>query len=94
MRVQPAINDFGGQIDRVNVQRCAAGLRPLDRERAVREITRLWNMMLRDAKARLQEKARRDLGHDLADNSFTHLILVREIEPDFRATVAAMVQQP
>jgi hypothetical protein len=94
MSVQPALTDFDRQIDRVNVQRCAAGLPPLDREQAVREITRLWNTMLDDAKIRLQEKARRDLGRDLAGNSLTHLMLAREIEPDFRDAVATMATRP
>jgi hypothetical protein len=86
----PSLTDFPGQVDRVNRQQCAAGLPPLDRERAIREVTRLWNTMLADAKVRLQEKARRDLGRDLADNSLTHVTLALTIEQGFREAVAVM----
>ncbi|MFC3124334.1 hypothetical protein ACFOD4_04610 [Pseudoroseomonas globiformis] len=93
MDVQPALTDFDGQISWVNGRRHAAGLPPLDREQAILEIIRCWNMMLGDAKARLQTKARRDLGRDLANNSFTHLVLALDIESSFRAAVEAMVWQ-
>ncbi|MFC3124327.1 hypothetical protein ACFOD4_04575 [Pseudoroseomonas globiformis] len=90
----PSLTDFPKQVDWLNAQRCAANLPLLDRQQATRDIIRLWNTMLADAKARLQEKARHDLGRDLAGNSLTHLTLVLDIEQSFRNAVAAMVRRP
>jgi hypothetical protein len=79
--VQPALNAFGYQIDRVNEQRCAAGLPPLDRAQAIRDANQTWNTLLREAKERLRDTAWRELGRDIADNTFTRLALVHQNLP-------------
>ncbi|WP_420105118.1 hypothetical protein [Herbaspirillum huttiense] len=94
MGVQPALTNFKGQIKEVNRQRCAAGLPPLDCEQAVREAIQVWNSLLREAEERLRERAQREMGRGLAGNSFTHLVLAREIESEFRTAVAEMAESP
>jgi hypothetical protein len=84
MTMLPSITDFPSQISRVNARRRAAGLLPLDQEQAVRNAIQFWNSLLREARERLREKTLRDLGRELADNSFTHLVLAREVAPAFQ----------
>lgn len=80
-----SLTDFRRQIDELNDRRMQQGLTPLPRDPAIRETIGVWNSLLRGAKEELRERAGRNLGHVLADNAMTHWILVREVEPRFRA---------
>jgi hypothetical protein len=76
-----SLTDFAAQIACQNAVRAASGLRPLDMESEVRAAIREWNRLLDEARTRLQDAA----DHPLANNSFTHQVLAREIAPAFRA---------
>jgi hypothetical protein len=76
-----SLTDFAAQIACQNDTRVAAGLPPLDMQSAVGAAIREWNRLLDEARTRLQAAA----DHPLANNSFTHQVLAREIAPAFRA---------
>lgn len=76
-----SVTDFSAQIAHCNTVRAASGLPLLDQQQGVRDAVHRWNTLLAEARARLRERA----GRDLANNSFTHLVICREVEPEFRA---------
>ena len=73
------------EVVRCNTARVASGLPPLDPDTTVRAAAREWKRLLEEARARLRERA----GRELANNSLTHMILSREIEPAFLAYLAS-----
>jgi hypothetical protein len=76
-----SLTNFAAQVTFQNDIRVAAGLPSLDVEVEVRAAIREWNRLLAEARAHLQAAT----DHPLANNSLTHLILARQIEPAFRA---------
>lgn len=81
MALTISVTDFPANIHRCNAIRVASGLPPLDPEQAIRAAIRQWNTLLDEARLRLRERA----GHDLANNSFTFMVVSRDAAPKLLA---------